>query len=82
MREMGNFTRNVSNWGGTHPGVTIQPDGSVTNTGEWYSTNIPCGRIQLGNLEDPIELDFWTNRSESAVPQIVDLTGTSTEDPF
>jgi hypothetical protein len=81
-REMSNFTRGVGSWGGTHPGVTIQPDGSVTNTGEWYSTNIPCGRIQLGSSEDPIELDFWTNRSEAGTPAVIDLTGTSTEDPF
>lgn len=74
-REMSQFTRNVGNWGGSHPGVTVQPDGSLTNNGEWYATNIPCGRISLGDSDTPVELDFWTNRIESTTsPSVIDTT--------
>ena len=75
VREMNQFTRNVGNWGGSHPGVTVQPDGSLTNNGEWYATNIPCGRISLGDIENPIELDFWTSRIDSTpTPSVIDTT--------
>lgn len=82
-REINNFTRSLGNWGGVQPGVTIQPDGSVTNNGEWYTTNIPCGRVQL----DGAELDFWTTRADKpAGASVIDTTAgvvvADGEDPF
>lgn len=84
VSEINNFTRSLGNWGGVQPGVTVQPDGSVKNNGEWYTTNIPCGRIQLdGN----VELDFWTTRSDKpAGASVIDTTAgvvvADGEDPF
>lgn len=84
IKEMNNFTRSLGNWGGVQPGVTVQPDGSVVNNGEWYTTNIPCGRVQLDGSNGPVELDFWTNRtSSSTTTSVIDTTTSSSEDePF
>lgn len=80
VREVNNFTRALGNWGGVQPGITIQPDGSVKNNGEWYVTNIPCGRVQL---EGDVELDFWTTRADKpAGTSVIDTTGSDTEEPF
>jgi len=83
-REINNFTRSLGNWGGVQPGVTIQPDGKVENNGEWYTTNVPCGRVQLAG---GVELDFWTTRSDTpAGNSVIDTTAgvvvADGEDPF
>jgi hypothetical protein len=87
VKEMNIFTRSLGNWGGVQPGITIQPDGTVTNNGEWYVTNVPCGRVQLGSSDSPVELDFWTNRGTSmTTASVIDTTastdGSLEEDPF
>ncbi len=86
-KEINNFTRSLGNWGGVQPGVMIQPDGSVTNNGEWYTTNIPCGRVQLANGDDSVELDFWSTRADKpAGASVIDTTSGTViadgEDPF
>jgi hypothetical protein len=87
VKEMNNFTRSLGNWGGVQSGFTSQPDGSLTKNGEWYTTNIPSGRVQLGSIESPVELDFWTTRSDKpAGASVIDTTAgvvvANGEEPF
>lgn len=87
VKEMNNFTRSLGNWGGVQSGFTIQPDGSLTKNGEWYTTNIPCGRVQLGDIESPVELNFWTTRSgtpagESVIDTTPGVSVSNEEEPF